>query len=99
MHITFHKSNIILSINATYFVLRYMNEWHLRDGEVDNRGVLFHKEVVLGESFDAKHEVRRKFGQLEPFEKILFVGFVLLNVNEMGEHALIFRGVLNILKT
>lgn len=55
---------------------------HLRDGEIDNRGVLFHKEVVLGESFDAKDEVRRQFGQLEPFEKILFVGFVLLDVNE-----------------
>ena len=59
-------------------------EEHLRDGEVDNCGVLFHKEVVLGESFDTKDEVWRQFGQLEPFEKILFVGFVFLNVNETG---------------
>lgn len=57
-------------------------EKHLRDREVDDCGVLFHKEVVLGESFDAKDEVRRQFGQLEPFEKILFVGFVFLNANE-----------------
>lgn len=56
--------------------IRY--EEHLRDGEVDNSGVLLHKEVVLGESFDAKNEVRRQFGQLEPFEEILLVGFVFL---------------------
>lgn len=65
-------------------------EHHLRDGEVDNGGVLFHKEVVLGESFDAKDEVRRQFGQLEPFEKILFVGFVFLNANKTGKCAQIF---------
>lgn len=68
------------SIAATYFVLLP----YLRDREVDNCGVLFYKEVVLGESFDAKDEVRGQFGQLEPFEKILFVGFVFLNVNETG---------------
>lgn len=50
----------------------------LRDREVDNCGVLFHKKVVLGESFDAKDEVWGQLGQLEPFEKILFVGFVFL---------------------
>lgn len=61
-------------IKATFWI----HEWHLRYREVDNCGVLFHKEVVLGESFDAKDEVRRQFGQLEPFEKILFVGFVFL---------------------
>lgn len=65
-------------------------EQHLRDWEVDNCGVLFHKEVVLGESFDTKDEVRRQFGQLEPFEKILFVGFVFLNVNETGKVTYIF---------
>lgn len=53
----------------------------LRDGEIDNCWVLFHKEVVLGESFDAKDEVRRQFGELEPFQKILLVGFVFLSVN------------------
>ena len=51
---------------------------NLRDGEIDNGGVLFHKEVVLGEAFDAKDQIGRQFGQLEPLEKILFVGFVLL---------------------
>lgn len=65
-------------------------EHHLRDGEVDDGGVLFHKEVVLRESFDAKDEVRRQFGQLEPFEKILFVGFVFLNANKTGKCAQIF---------
>lgn len=58
------------------------SEEHLRDGEVDNCGILFHKEVVLGESFDAKDEVRRQFGQLELFQKVLFVGFVFLHVYE-----------------
>ena len=55
-----------------------VHEHHLRDREVHDCWVLFHKKVVLGESFDAKDEVRRKFGQLEPFEKVLFVGFVFL---------------------
>lgn len=53
----------------------------LRDGEVDNCWVLLHEEVVLGESFDAKDEVRRQFGELEPFQEILFVGFVFLSVD------------------
>lgn len=55
---------------------------HLRDRKVDYCGVLFHKEVVLGESFNAKDEIWRQFGQLEPFEEVLLVGFVFLNVNE-----------------
>lgn len=53
-----------------------------RDGEVDDCGVLLHKEVILGESFNAENEVWRKFGQLKPFEKILLVGFVLLQESE-----------------
>ena len=53
-------------------------EWHLRNGKVDNGRILLHKEVVLGESFDAEDEIWRQFGQLEFFEKILFVGFVFL---------------------
>lgn len=53
----------------------------LRDGEIDNCWVLFHKEVVLGKSFDAKDEVRRQLGELEPFQEILFVGFVFLSVD------------------
>lgn len=53
----------------------------LRDGEIDNSWVLLHKEVVLGESFDAKDEVRRQFGELEPFQEILFVGFVFLSAD------------------
>lgn len=57
-------------------------EQHLRDRKVDDCGVFLHKEVVLCESFDAKDEIWRQLGQLEPFEKILFVGFVFLNVNE-----------------
>lgn len=61
----------------------------LRDGEIDNCWVLFHKEVVLGESFDAKDEVRRQFGELEPFQEILFVGFVFLSVNQT-KHNTIF---------
>lgn len=52
---------------------------NIRYREVDNRWVFFHKEVVLGESFDAKDEVRWQLGQLEPFEEILFVGFIFLN--------------------
>lgn len=63
---------------------------HLRDGEIDNRWVLFHKEVVLGESFDAKDEVRRQFGELEPFKKILFVGFVFLDVNKTKKRDFLF---------
>lgn len=54
----------------------------LRDGEIDNCWVLFHKEVVLGEPFDAKDEVRRQFCELEPFQEILFVGFVFLKENQ-----------------
>lgn len=57
-------------------------EAHSRDGEVDDGGVLLHKEVILGESFDAKDEVRRQFGQLEPLEEVLLVGFVLLRGHE-----------------
>lgn len=53
----------------------------LRDGEIDNSWVLLHEEVVLGESFDAKDEVRRQFGELEPFQEILFVGFVFLSAD------------------
>lgn len=68
-----------------YFVLRRLKK-HLRDREVDNCGVFLHKEVVLGESFDAKDEVWRQFGQLEPFQKILFVGFVFLNVYDTEQH-------------
>jgi len=78
-------------INTHLRSCRYIYSQHLRDGEVDDCGVLLHEEVVLGESFDAKDEVRRQFGQLEPFEEILFVGFVLLNVDETGEHAQTFR--------
>lgn len=59
------------------------SELYLRDGEIDNGRVFLHKEVVLGESFDAEDEVWRQFGQLEPFEKILFVGFVLLKANDI----------------
>lgn len=55
-----------------------MYEKHSRDWKIDNCWIFFHKEVVLGESFDAKDEVRWQLGQLEPFEKILFVGFVFL---------------------
>lgn len=66
-------------------IMFHLPVYILRDREVDNCGVLFHKKVVLGESFDAKDEVRRQFGQLEPFEKILFVGFVFLDENETGE--------------
>lgn len=54
---------------------------HLRDGEVDNGGVLLHKEVVLGEPLDAEDEIGRQLEQLEPFEEILFVGFILLKEN------------------
>lgn len=60
-----------------------VNELHIRDWEVDNCWVLLHKEVVLGESFNAENEVWRKFGQLKPFEKILLVCFVLLQENKM----------------
>lgn len=59
-------------------VVLKVREQHIRDGEVDDCRVLFNEEVVLGESFNAENEVRRKFGQLKPFEKILLVGFVLL---------------------
>lgn len=62
----------------------------LRDGEVDDCRVLFHEEVVLGESFNAKNEVWRKFGQLKPFEKVLLVGFVLLQDSQMDSDILHF---------
>lgn len=61
----------------------YGSEQHVRDGEVDDCGVLLHKKVVLGESFNAEDEVWGKFGQLKPFEKILLVGFVLLQEEEV----------------
>lgn len=84
--------NILLKLLSTHILdPADIYPQHLRDGEVDDCGVLLHEEVVLGESFDAKDEVRRQFGQLEPFEEILFVGFVLLNVDETGEHAQTFR--------
>lgn len=53
----------------------------LRDGKVDDGGVLLHKEVVLGEPLDAEDEIGRQLEQLEPFEEILFVGFILLKEN------------------
>lgn len=51
---------------------------HLRDGEIDNGGVLLHKEVVLGEALDAEDQIGRQLHQLEPLQEVLLVGFVLL---------------------
>ena len=59
---------------------------NLRDGEVDNGGVLLHKEVVLGEALDAEDQVGGQFGQLELLEEILFVGFVLLQERDTHTH-------------
>lgn len=59
-----------------------VHKHNARDGEVDDCGVLLHKEVVLGESFNAENEVWRKLGQLKPLEKIFLVGFVLLQESE-----------------
>lgn len=64
------------------FVLM-VHKRNVRDGEVDDRRVLLHKEVVLGESFNAENEVWRKFGQLKPFKEILLVGFVLLQQSKI----------------
>lgn len=50
----------------------------VRDGEVDDGWVLLDKEVVLCESFDAEDEVWGKFGELEFFQEVFFVGLVLL---------------------
>lgn len=54
---------------------------HLRDGEVDNGGVLLHKEVVLGEPLNAEDEIGGQLEQLEPLQEILFVCFILLKAN------------------
>lgn len=51
---------------------------YVRDGEVDNGGILFHKEVVLGEPLDAENKVRRQLGELEALQEVLFVGLVFL---------------------
>lgn len=74
---------------SSTFVLK-VGEQRIRDGEVDDCRVLLHKEVVLGESFNAENEVRRQFGQLKPFEKILLVGFVFLRESEMHLDIFIF---------
>lgn len=35
---------------------------NLRDGEIDDGGILFDEKVILGESLDVEDKVRRKSG-------------------------------------
>lgn len=48
------------------------------DGEVDDGGVLLDEKGVLGEALDVQDQVRGQGGQLEPLERRVLVGAVLL---------------------
>lgn len=54
-----------------------------RNREVDNCGILLHKEVVLSESLDTKDEIWRQLGELEALQKILFVSLIFLEREEV----------------
>ena len=59
---------LILDVMSKRLTVRdwdYIPKLQIFDGEVDNGGVLLHKEVVLGEALDVQNQVGRQLGEAE----------------------------------